>query len=86
MAVSESRRPSAAGRVTLAIDFRAREKENYSDTAYWAQLQHVLALMTVLLELCGPDVEMFIDFGKITIREIDLAQFAERIAAKDSDA
>jgi len=66
------------GKVSLALDFRA-DTDDMQQSAYWNRLPEVAAFLALLTELCGQDVEVFFDFGLITIKNVDLDVVAKRI-------
>lgn len=78
------RRPSRAGLVSVVLDFRSADSERATtDATFWNRLEDVSVLVSLLVELCGPDCEVLFDFGQATIRNVDLGALAKRVKAAD---
>ena len=85
----DPRRPSAAGKMTVRLDFRTRgdaTKPNEPDRQHWNDLEDVVPVLVLLHELFGSDVEVLFDFGEIILRDVDLGALRVRLEEGSPDA
>ena len=78
------RRTAAKGKVTVALDFRnprpANARVGDDDTSRYTDLSDVLVLLTLLQELIGGEgIEVFFDFGVVSITNVDLTALRSRV-------
>lgn len=62
-------------RVTISADFR-REPGRPGDpqTAQWQAIPDVTAFLNLVQAIAGPDVDVFFDFGVVSVRNVDLGR------------